>query len=366
MHAVSALNHVLEAQPDLLPAGGGRVLFLRAQPMPLLTQLEGRLVCEQTWKPHAQALEAVGQKVCHEVKEGFQTVLLLPERQRDTIYGDLARAYDLLEPGGTLVVALHNDWGAKRTEQLLAEVARQSVNSISKNHCRVFWVTKTENWQAETLDTWRSGAAMRRILEGQFWSMPGLFNWDKIDTGSRLLTEHLPVNLSGAVADLGSSWGYLSDHLLRHCPNLRSLDLYEADGRALECARRNLGLVPCPVRPRIHWRDVTQGLNAPGKYDHVIMNPPFHDGRDADPLLGMKFITAASTSLRSTGDLWLVANKHLPYEALLQNCFEFSEKTVEAEGFKVLHAAQPKAELMRRSHQSHQRESRRKSSARSR
>ena len=59
-------------------------------------------------------------------------------------------------------------------------------------------------------------------------------------------------------------------------------------------------------------------------YDVIVMNPPFHDGRDADPMLGLKFITTAAMSLRSTGDLWLVANKHLPYENLMAETFEFS------------------------------------------
>jgi 16S rRNA (guanine1207-N2)-methyltransferase len=239
------------------------------------------------------------------------------------------------------VVALHNDWGAKRTEQQLAEICG-GVETVSKHHSRVFWTTKTKPWKADKLAVWRDAAALRRILDGRFWTCPGLFHWDEIDAGSRLLTEHLPVTLSGAVADLGCSWGFLSDHLLRSCPNLRSLDCYEADSIALECARRNLGLVPCPIRPRLHWTDVTAGL---GKtlYDVIVMNPPFHDGRDADPMLGLKFITTAAMSLRSNGDLWLVANKHLPYENLMAETFEFSTKVIESGGFKILHGARPKA-----------------------
>lgn len=339
MHALDALAFVLENQPQL--GQTGRVLFLHAQPHAMLARFEGRLTCEQTWKPRAVALTAAGLSVTKDTTGTFETILLLPERQRDTILADIAKAHDLLADGGTLIVALHNDWGAKRTEQQLAEVCG-SVETVSKHHSRVFWATKTKPWKSDKLNTWREGAALRRILDGRFWSCPGLFHWDEIDAGSKLLTQQLPATLSGAAADLGCSWGYLSDHLLRHCPNLRSLDCYEADSTALECARRNLGLVPTHIRPRLHWSDVTAGL---GKtmYDVIVMNPPFHDGRDADPLLGLKFITAAATSLRSTGDLWLVANKHLPYENLMSEAFEHSSKVIEANGFKVLHGVKPKA-----------------------
>ena len=339
MHALEALTYVLETQPEL--AASGRVLFLRAQFSPILARFAGRLTCEQTWKPRSVVLEDAELNPQREVTGTYETVLLLPERQRETVLADIARAYDLLADGGTLIVALHNDWGAKRTEQQLAEVC-SGVQTVSKHHSRVFWTTKTKPWKIDRLTAWKEAAAMRRILDGRFWSAPGLFHWDEIDAGSKLLTDHLPVSLSGAVADLGCSWGYLSDHLLRKCPNLRTLDCYEADSTALECARRNLGLVPTPVRPKLHWRDVTAGLGK-ALYDTIVMNPPFHDGRDADSMLGLKFIATAASSLRTGGDVWLVANKHLPYENLMGETFEHVSKVIESGGFKVLHGSKPKA-----------------------
>ena len=345
MHALDALSYVLETNPDL--GAEGKVLFLRAQPSACLERFKGRLTCEQTWKPRALALEAAGLTVSRDSAGPFQTILLLPERQRETILGDIARAHDLLAEGGTLIVALHNDWGAKRTEQQLTEVAGE-VCTVSKHHSRVFWAVKSKPWDAAKLASWKEAASMRRVMEGRFWSVPGLFHWDEMDAGSRLLIEQLPQTLSGAAADLGAGWGYLSDHLLRHCPNLRSLDCFEADGTALECLRRNLGNVPTPIRPRIVWSDVTSGLGN-HKYDVIVMNPPFHDGRDADPLLGIKFITTAAASLRSDGELWLVANKHLPYENMMRDCFEHTRTVIEKDGFKVLHGERPQAHVQKHS-----------------
>jgi len=339
--ALDSLAFVLDAHPEF--GSTGRVLFLRAQPHAALARFQGRLACAQTWKPRAAALEAAGFTVTKDPTGSYETVLLLPERQRETILADLAQAHDLLAPGGTLIVALHNDWGAKRMEQQLAGVAG-NIQSVSKHHSRTFWTVKDAEWDAAALATWRDAAALRRILDGQFWSCPGLFNWDRIDEGSRLLAMHLPAQLSGAAADLGCGWGFLGDHLLRHCPDIRSLDVYDADAVALECARRNLGSIPCPVRARLHWHDVTTGLGK-AKFDVIITNPPFHDGRDADPQLGMKFIAAAAQALRSPGQFYLVANKHLPYENLMAEAFEEHRKVVEAGGFKVLMASRPKAFL---------------------
>lgn len=339
MHALTALFYALETQPEIPVATAARILFLRAQAHPGLEVLKERITCEQTWKPHAAGLENMGVRHTREVDGKFDLILLLPDRQRESIMADFAQAHERLAEGGTLVVALHNDWGAKRMEQQLAEVTG-TVQTLSKNHSRVFWTTKTAEWNTEVLAQWKANGAMRRILEGRFWSQPGLFNWDQIDEGSALLIEHLPHSLSGNVADLGSSWGFLSDHVLRQCPNLRSLDMYEADARALECARRNTGLIPVPVRPRIFWKDVTQGVGN-ACYDSIVMNPPFHDGRETNAMLGLKFITVAAQALRTTGHLWLVANKHLPYENLMKEAFEHHRTVAETRSFKVLHGSHP-------------------------
>lgn len=339
MHALTALFYALETQPELPVATAARILFLRAQAHPGLEAMKDRLTCEQTWKPHTAGLEAMEIRHTREATGQYDLILLLPDRQRDSILSDFAHAYELLAEGGTLVTALHNDWGAKRMEQHLAEVAG-TAQTLSKNHSRVFWATRTSDWKTDILDQWKTNGAMQRILEGRFWSQPGLFNWDHIDEGSALLIQHLPHTLSGNIADLGSSWGFLSDHLLRSCPNLRSLDMYEADARALECARRNTGLIPVPVRPRILWKDVTQGVGT-ATYDNIVMNPPFHDGREANSMLGLKFITVAAQALRTTGDLWLVANRHLPYENLMKEAFEHHSTIAESRSFKILHGSHP-------------------------
>jgi 16S rRNA (guanine1207-N2)-methyltransferase len=52
-----------------------------------------------------------------------------------------------------------------------------------------------------------------------------------------------------------------------------------------------------------------------------VTNPPFHVVRAADPGLGRAFVEAARGMLGPRGDLWLVANRHLPYEGALRAAF---------------------------------------------
>ena len=79
-----------------------------------------------------------------------------------------------------------------------------------------------------------------------------------------------------------------------------------------------------------------------GPYDAVIMNPPFHQGRAAEPDLGVGFIAAAARILKPQGRLTLVANRQLPYEAALEAGFRRWATLGEAGGYKLLEAEAPR------------------------
>ena len=336
-----ALDTLLLAFDELGPVidNAAQIAFIRGHAHEKLLKLQSKLVFEQSFKPRAAPLEAAGFKLVDQIEGKFDVVLVLPERQRDQTYGDFAHAFDLLKEGGTLVVCLHNDWGAKRFEKQVGEIAG-AVTSISKHHCRVFWTTKTAALDEAKLAEWRTFRGLRRVLDGQFWSQPGFFSWDEVDLGSALLVKHLP-KLYGRGADLGAGWGFLSHEVIKNCPDVESMDLYEADREALEAARRNLGQLNAACKPKGYWCDVPAEL-MDGTHDFVVMNPPFHDGRAADHMLGVKFIATAARALKPEGELWLVANRHLPYEKVLEEAFMEKRLVVQEGSFKVLWAKGPR------------------------
>jgi 16S rRNA (guanine1207-N2)-methyltransferase len=345
--AMGALMYGMQAW-ESPPQPDKRILLLNAAPESGLEAWRGQLVLTQRSKAVSTALESAGWVVSLFESLGeqqFDEVWLLPDRQRDCQMADLAEAWSRVRPGAYLVVSIRNDWGGKRLEEHAREVFGVEVQTLSKHHCRVFRLIKEEaKAKHETLERWARAGALRRLPDTGYWSQPGLFSWDRVDLGSKLLAESLPDTLAGAGADLGAGWGYLSTELLKRCPNVDALDCFEADGRTLEPARRNLGNVMVPLRPRIYWRDVTAGVGI-AKYDFILMNPPFHEGRDADPGLGIKFIAAAARALKRDGTLWMVANKHLPYEEVLQDAFNDVRAGAQRLGFKILVATGPNPKL---------------------
>ena len=73
----------------------------------------------------------------------------------------------------------------------------------------------------------------------------------------------------------------------------------------------------------------------------MIANPPFHQGRAAEPDLGAAFIVAAARILKPDGRLLMVANRQLPYEADARPPPSGREKLAEDGAYKVLHAERP-------------------------
>lgn len=321
------------------PAPGG-ALFLRARTGPALNAARRhRPVCEQGFKPWADALARDGFAVSESNTGRFGLVMLLAPRQRDESRALLARAIDQAGSGGVVLACAGNKEGARSMQDDLERLAG-SVHVLNKNHCRVVWTAPLgDGVDAGLLAAWRELDAPRPILDGRFQSRPGLFAWDRIDAASALLAAHLPADLAGEGADLGAGWGYLAAEVIARCPGVTALDLYEAEARGLALARRNLAGLR--LTPGFHWHDVTTGL--PRAYDFIVSNPPFHQGRADQPELGQAFIQAAARALRPGGRLCLVANRHLPYEQALASGFGEVRKLADANGFKVIHAVKGKA-----------------------
>jgi 16S rRNA (guanine1207-N2)-methyltransferase len=336
---------MLPFEQNLLPwPQTGGTLFLRAREGAALHRRpRAGLVCEQSFKPDADALQRAGLALAEPGDEHrYPLVLLLPPRQREEARALYARAVASAAPGGRVVACLGNNEGARSGEDDLRKLAGP-VGSLAKHKCRVFWTAplhqadSAARIDAALLAQWQALDAPRTIADGRFASRPGVFAWNRIDPASALLAEQLPANLAGRAADLGAGFGYLSVELLQRCPGIVALDLYEAEDRALALARRNLAPFESQAAIGYHWHDVTAGL--PGRYDVIVSNPPFHtQGRADRPDIGRRFIAVAAEALKPGGRLWLVANRHLPYEDVLNASFGSVHAVAQRDGFKIIEA----------------------------
>lgn len=319
------LTLALETGAVTLPADG-RIVVYRPQTGDDLSDFpQDRVLIVQGFRPDHDYFAARGYRVAMTGEAASAALVCLPRAKAEAraLIADAAAAVGL---GGLIIIDGQKTDGIDAVYKELR--ARQPVSeALSKAHGKIFTTQATAE-----LAEWT--AKPQQIADG-FVTLPGVFSADAPDRGSVLLAQALPPTLPGRVVDLGAGWGYLARAILAR-EGVKELHLVEAEAAALDCARRNIS----DPRAVFHWADATTWA-VPHLAGAVVCNPPFHTSRDADPQIGAAFLRAAAKMLAPNGSLWLVANRHLPYDPILKTLFrEVAE--IGGDGvFKLTRASYP-------------------------
>jgi 16S rRNA (guanine1207-N2)-methyltransferase len=325
---------VIDARLQVALDGGGLVLPTEGriavfQP-PVDADLDG-LDPDQTdiihdFKPAYDVWNSRGFNAVQGVQGRYAVVIVCLPRAKAEARAMIAQACDVSD-GLVIIDGQKTDGSDGMLRQIRSRVSVSGP--VSKAHGKLFWI---ENAAADQFADWAAGPSQ---TDGGFWTAPGVFSADDVDLASALLVDALPEKIKGEVADLGAGWGFLSAHILTR-EGVTGVHLVEAGHMALECARRNV----TDDRAVFHWADATTWAPTT-RIDAIVMNPPFHNGRAAEPQIGQAFVAAAARVLSAQGRLWMVANRHLPYEAELKKCFATVEEIGGDARFKLFHASRP-------------------------
>ena len=172
-----------------------------------------------------------------------------------------------------------------------------------------------------------------RGVDLSFRTDAGVFSKGEVDTGTRLLLEALPEEMTGDILDLGCGWGVIGISIAKKWPgtkvtmadvNMRALDL------SRENAKRNRAEVTCVES------DGMAALEGQA-FDAVVTNPPIRAGKQVI----YKMFADAAKSLKPGGALYLVIRKQQGAESCmkyLQTIYGNVEKLDKSGGFWVLKA----------------------------
>ncbi len=304
----------------------GQIVVLRPRIGDELSDLpRDRLLVATGFRPDHDWFAARGYATAPRATEACAAAIVCLPRAKALARAMLAEAAALVTEGGPVVVDGQKTDGIDAVlKDLRGRVGLSETLSKAHGKLAVFAA-------GAQLSDW---AAHQTEVDG-FTTLPGVFSADGIDRGSALLAAALPADLKGRVADLGAGWGYLSRTVLSR-PAVKECHLVEAEADALDCARLNI----VDDRAQFYWADATT-WKAPRGMDHIVTNPPFHTGRGADPALGAGFIAAAARNLNPQGVLWLVANRHLPYDRSLTTLFRDVAEIGGDNAYRLTRAAVP-------------------------
>ncbi|ORE91632.1 methyltransferase [Aurantimonas sp. 22II-16-19i] len=271
-------------------------------------------------RPGAEALE-------RQPDAAFETIVVAAPPGAIERRHVLAHALRTLAPGGQLTVLAAKDKGGQRLRAEL-EGLGCDVAEHFKARQRICTVGRPET-PLGLSEAIAAGSPVT-LEDVGLRSQPGIFSWNRVDPGTALLCRHLPP-LAGRGADIGAGLGILSKAVLL-APAVEMLTLVEIDRRAIEAARVNVA----DDRARFLWADVREAALA--DLDFVVSNPPFHAEGIEDRGLGQAFIAAAGRMLRRNGMLFLVANRHMPYEEVLRATFRTVKTVTDEGGYKIFEA----------------------------
>ncbi len=199
-------------------------------------------------------------------------------------------------------------------------------------------VKKARIWEATLDKSLRfspitNGTIHVKAFDLNLQSGPNVFSQDKLDIGARFFLENLNrLPEKAHVADLACGNGVLGLAYLKLHPK-STLHFVDESFQAVQSCRENIALNNPNAITSVEAGD---GLKAQAsdQFDLILCNPPFHLQHTISTEIAESLFKDAWRCLKSNGELWVVANRHLNYHHTLSKTF--TKPLVEAANAKFV------------------------------
>ena len=279
-----------------------------------------------------------------ELENYFDVAIIELPKGRKLAQRWLAQAFMALKTGGVLYLS-----GAKRegvipavedAEMLFGEaavVAYKKGNRLVSFQKKQPELPATGWWNTPGIapHTWHTFSIQTPPASFEICSLPGIFSFDRLDDGTHLLLDNLPDLHNLNVLDLGCGYGAIG--LAAALSGATSVDMLDANLLAVAAAQTNIEQLSL-LNAHAFASDVVSAL-PDKKFDLVLSNPPFHTGRDVDYQVACAFIEQSSSALESGGRLYVVANRFIRYEKIIELYSQQVDLIVQTPRFHIIRGA---------------------------
>lgn len=279
---------------------------------------------------------------------GFNNGLQTPQAEFDLVLFKIPKNLALLEhqlyglrdrlgAGSRFIAAGMTRSIHKSTLQLFEDILGPTTTSPARKKARLIFVIRDES-----LNKGQSPYPGRFVVEADreysIVSHANVFSRDRLDNGSRLLIENMPLSTRYQhIVDLGCGNGLLG--LIAASLNDQASVLFVDESyMAVDSARENfVAAFGADRSAEFRVTDCLQGITDESA-DLVLNNPPFHQQNSISDAIAWKMFIEARRILKPLGDLWVVGNRHLAYHAKLKKLFGNCEQIASNRKFVVLKA----------------------------
>ncbi len=161
-------------------------------------------------------------------------------------------------------------------------------------------------------------------------SLPGVFSQKKLDVGTALLLNNLPKAMQGKVLDFGCGAGVISCFVGKKFPQTQ-LSLLDVSALAITSAKKTLTLNG--LSGDVFASNSLSKVE--GKFQHIVSNPPFHQGIKTSYQATENFLQDINTYMKSNADITLVANSFLQYLPIMKQHIGVTNTLINNQGFNI-------------------------------
>lgn len=200
----------------------------------------------------------------------------------------------------------------------------------SARHCKLYR-GMLQPGEKQSLEAWGEAIPMDELTAVSY---PGVFSHGRLDEGSALLLEAMSQHTlpkPGKVIDVGCGAGVLSITLARQGWQVQATDVSATAVAACKTSLERNGL-----QGQVSGGDLFSAVS--GRVNMIVTNPPFHDRRLRTTDITRRLIEEAPSYLKDGGEMWLVANRELPYAQWLDQAFQHVQVAAETNRFRVYRA----------------------------
>ncbi len=257
----------------------------------------------------------------------FQLKSLLPFIHRDTVILSAGMSKDI----------------HKSNLKLFESIIGKTTTSLAKKKARLIF-SKFDHLTTQSLNQnlLIDSACQFQIKQSglNVIGLPGVFSRDSLDIGSNVLLQYMPeTKASQKLLDLGCGTGVLGTIAAKQNPKLE-VTFTDESWLAVESAKmtfqENISQIPLTK-----VTDVLDGLTN-NHYDHILCNPPFHQQNVQTLSIANRMFKESSKKLKNSGELRIVANRHLKYKPMLNQYFSQVQVISKDPKFVVWLAKKPK------------------------
>ncbi|NMP30326.1 methyltransferase [Thalassotalea sp. M1531] len=261
-------------------------------------------------------------------------LIAFPKSKAELAYS-LAMLAPNLTTNARILFVGENKGGIKSVAKLGKDYLTYCNKVDSARHCSLFLAELQTGQYSFSIDDWFHIYPLNIAgIELNIAALPGVFSQQGLDKGTKVLLENLPTSYSGKILDFGCGAGVIGAVLAKKFTNISILGI---DISALAIASTEKTLQINELTGQAIASDGLTMVNE--RYDHIVSNPPFHQGLKTHYAATETFLKQSKEYLNPKGQLTIVANSFLKYLPIIQTNFKITNTPTSKSSFNIYHAS---------------------------